>query len=249
MNSFEPKSTWIVDRTISLPREGNANFTKITFQIRNLGPPTQDRSGWRRRRRRRRGGGGSAAAAAAATARKTATTSSRWTSKVCTISRARRSPSPTLSRCHHPRSWTGADQEEMVRSLEQKQAQQSRRWRVRAHCRSPISFGLGFCFVDSIRFGGPPCSRPDPAMACCSLCVVLCSASSPGSSSATRPSSSTPAFTMRRPRGNWLVYLLSVTPIPHFMALCLDITWLSSLLLLDIDWHKIRNWHMVAHMP
>lgn len=142
-----------------------------------------------------------------------------------------------------------ADQEEMVRSLEQKQAQQSRRWRVRAHCRSPISFGLGFCFVDSIRFGGPPCSRPDPAMACCSLCVVLCSASSPGSSSATRPSSSTPAFTMRRPRGNWLVYLLSVTPIPHFMALCLDITWLSSLLLLDIDWHKIRNWHMVAHMP
>ena len=106
MNSFEPKSTWIVDRTISLPREGNANFTKITFQIRNLGPPTQDRSGWRRRRRRRRGGGGSAAAAAAAAARKPATTSSRWTSKVCTISRARRSPSPTLSRCHHPRSWT-----------------------------------------------------------------------------------------------------------------------------------------------
>ena len=96
-----------------------------------------------------------------------------------------------------------AEQEELVRSLEQKQAQQSRRWRVRFRFHDSfdmtvirmrdLAMGAGRWFLS--RFGDSVLTSP----------TVLRSASSRGSSWVTRPSWSTPASTTPGLLGSWLV--------------------------------------------
>lgn len=105
-----------------------------------------------------------------------------------------------------------AEQEELVRSLEQKQAHESRRWRVRAAANSrPIRLRVWrSCYgrwFNSIRFW---CSRSMVISCLCSACLR-------GSSLVMRPFSCTPASTMPGLPGSWLV---ACSFLFYFLTLC-----------------------------
>lgn len=209
-NTFPKSYNWTASRRT--PTEPSAAWDQNRGSL--------ERRGWRRRQR---GGGGDGATVVTTIP----TTSSPWTPKVwCNFTRASLAAPAVgvfFSRLI-PRTriivaavMPYAEQEELVRSLEQKQAQQSRRWRVRFWLPIGSAWRLGggrscrgrrdVVFVP--RFGDFVLTSP----------TVLRSASSRGSYWVTRPSWSTPASTMPGLPGSWLV-AYSYLVITCFFSLC-----------------------------